>query len=213
MARLPAQTTFTLQEHFLTLPMHAGPRSDRDSSKCEQTIGINLRTKPACRTHSITLAMLLACAGTVHASCSNLMQSERGYEAAHRLSFPSPEQEKKFTRTLQEQAGLGLADASAFFACIKIASRRDDRDTLSQLIRYPSRTNGRTTIRTPAEFKRAYPTIFNSKVKRAIEAQRFEDLFVSYRGLMVGSGEVWISGVATNPAGKTPIKIISINNQ
>ncbi|WP_296223665.1 hypothetical protein [Ralstonia sp. UBA689] len=162
---------------------------------------------------SVTLVAMLAVAGAAHADCSNLIQSEPGYEAEHRLSFPSSEQEKEFTRTLQDQAGLDLPEASAFFACLKIASRRDDKDTLSQLIRYPLRINGRNAVRTPAEFKRAYPTIFNNKVKRAIEAQQFEDLFVSYRGLMVGGGEVWISGVATSSPGKTSIKIISVNNR
>lgn len=163
--------------------------------------------------HSIMLVALLAVAGAARADCVNLIHSELGYEADPHPSFTSPEQEKEFTRTLQDQAGLDLLDARAFFACLKIASRRDDKDTLSQLIRYPLRINGRKTVRTPAEFKRAYPTIFNSKVKRAIKAQQFEDLFVSYRGLMVGGGEVWISGVATSSPGKTPIKIIAINNR
>jgi len=159
------------------------------------------------------LSALLPLAGITCASASCPLPSEMAHHERAEFSFSSAEKEVAFQRTLQDQAGLDLDDARAFFNCLKIASAHDDKDTLSQLIRYPLRTNGRNTIRTPAAFKRAYPTIFNSRVKRAIEAQRFEDLFVSYRGLMVGGGEVWISGIATKSAGKTPLKIISINNQ
>lgn len=161
------------------------------------------------------LSALLSVAGITCASASCPLPSEMDHHESAELLFSSTEKEVAFQRTLQDQAGLDLADARAFFNCLKIASKRDDKDTLSQLIRYPLRINGRITVRTPGEFKRAYPTIFNSKVKRAIEAQQFEDLFVSYRGLMVGSGEVWISGIVTQNAGKTSttIKIITINNQ
>lgn len=161
------------------------------------------------------LSALLPVVGTTYASAPCPLPGEVGHHESAELLFSSTEKELAFQRTLQDQAGLDLADARAFFNCLKIASKRDDKDTLSQLIRYPQRMNGRDTIRTPAAFKRAYPTIFNSKVKRAIEAQRFEDLFVSYRGLMVGSGEVWISGIVMQRAGKTntAIKIITINNQ
>ena len=102
-----------------------------------------------------------------------------------------------------------------FFDCLKIATMHDDGDTLSQLLRYPLRTGSskrEIIIRTPAAFKKAYPMIFDAKVKHAIETQRFEDLFVSYRGLMVGNGEVWISGIVDPTSGKTIIKIIAINN-
>lgn len=92
----------------------------------------------------------------------------------------------------------------------------DDIDMLSQLIRYPLRTHtpkGEGSVRTPAAFKKAYTLIFDAKVKHAIETHRFEDLFVSYRGLMVGNGEVWISGIVDPATGKTTIKIITINSQ
>ncbi|CAJ0684602.1 hypothetical protein LMG18091_00211 [Ralstonia wenshanensis] len=60
---------------------------------------------------------------------------------------------------------------------------------------------------------KAYPMIFNPRVKAAIDAQRFEDVFVSYRGIMIGNGEVWISGISERGRSKPTIKIISINNQ
>lgn len=103
-----------------------------------------------------------------------------------------------------------------FFDCLKIATKRDDRNTLSRLTRYPLRVNtakGADNIRTPTAFIKAYPSIFNQRVKAAINAQRFEDVFVSYRGIMIGNGQVWISGITERGRSKPTIKIISINTQ
>jgi hypothetical protein len=150
------------------------------------------------------------------ADCQKLLASEPGYRAEITLTFPSKAAESEFRRTLEEQAGLNLDETRMFFDCIKIAVKHDDKDTLSQLIRYPLRTHtakGKHSIQTPMAFKKAYPLIFNATVKHAIEVQRFEDLFVSYRGLMIGNGEVWISGIVEPTSGKTTLKIIAINNQ
>jgi hypothetical protein len=58
-----------------------------------------------------------------------------------------------------------------------------------------------------------YKAIFTDKVKHTIENQQYQDLFVDSEGIMLGNGEVWISGIVekTTPP-KTDIKIIAINN-
>ncbi|NIF53069.1 hypothetical protein F3J19_13330 [Burkholderia sp. Ax-1724] len=64
------------------------------------------------------------------------------------------------------------------------------------------------------QFKKKYKVIFTDKIKHAIENQQYQDLFIDSDGIMLGSGEVWVSGIvekSTPP--KTDIKIIAINNQ
>lgn len=176
---------------------------------------MTLHTRLKCISTAIAIVAFSLLSAMAHASCVSVLASEPDYQAATALAFPSPAAENEFRRALSEQAGLNLEEARIFFDCLKIAAMHDDGDTLSQLIRYPLRTHlskREIIIRTPAAFKKAYPMIFDAKVKHAIETQRFEDLFVSYRGLMVGSGQVWISGIVDPTSGKTTIKIIAINN-
>ncbi|MBA9893664.1 hypothetical protein D7091_18640 [Ralstonia pickettii] len=116
---------------------------------------------------------------------------------------------------MNEQAGLDFDEAKLFFDCLKDATKRDDKTALSRLVQYPLRIHAldrASTIATPVAFRKQYPLIFNQRVKDAIEAQRFEDVFVSYRGIMIGNGEVWISGITERGRSKPTIKIISINN-
>lgn len=177
---------------------------------------MTLRTKLNRISKAIAKFVFAVLSATANADCLSVLASEPGYQAATMLAFPSKAAENEFRRALSERAGLNLEEARMFFDCLKIAAMHDDRDTLSGLVRYPLRTHlskRGNSIRTPAAFKKAYPLVFDAKVKRAIEAQRFEDLFVSYRGLMVGNGEVWISGIVDPASGKTTIKIITINNQ
>ena len=165
----------------------------------------------------VTAALALAMSSAMaHADCDQLPAAKPSHPTEKSLSFPSQTAENEFRKTLDEQAGLDLGEARLFFDCLKIATKRDDRHALSRLIRYPLRVNtakGANIIRTPAAFMKAYPMIFNPRVKAAIDAQRFEDVFVSYRGIMIGNGEVWISGISERGRSKPTIKIISINNQ
>ncbi|CAJ0818188.1 hypothetical protein LMG19087_03348 [Ralstonia wenshanensis] len=176
---------------------------------------MTLRTKLKRMSTAIAIVAFSFLSAMAHANCRSVVASEPDYQAVTPLAFPSPAAENEFRSALSEQAGLNLEEARMFFDCLKIATMHDDGDTLSQLIRYPLRTGSskrEIIIRTPAAFKKAYPVIFDAKVKHAIETQRFEDLFVSYRGLMVGNGEVWISGIVDPISGKTIIKVIAINN-
>lgn len=174
------------------------------------------RTNLKRASRAIAIFAYATLSATAHADCRRLLASEPGYQAGAPLTFLSQAAENEFRRTLTDQAGLNLDEARMFFDCLKVATKRDDKNTLSQLIQYPLRlpaTKGGSNIRTPAAFRKAYPLIFNAKVKNAIEAQRFEDLFVSYRGLMAGTGEVWMSGIVGKSSCNTTIKIITINNQ
>ena len=49
------------------------------------------------------------------------------------------------------------------------------------------------TYNSPDEVLAISDHIFNGKIKNAILNQSFEDLFINYNGLMIGSGELWFA--------------------
>jgi hypothetical protein len=68
---------------------------------------------------------------------------------------------------------------------------------VAALVHYPItvRAHGRPfVISTPREFISSYNRIITPALAKIIESQRYEDLFVNYRGAMFGNGELWIVG-------------------
>jgi hypothetical protein len=117
---------------------------------------------------------------------------------------------------VREVAGLQPDDVKSFLDSLKKAVESDDKAYLSDVARYPLRyfeSKKRRSVKGPAQFSKKYKVIFTDKVKRAIENQQYQDLFVDSEGIMLGNGEMWISGIVekTTPP-KTDIKIIAINN-
>ena len=113
-------------------------------------------------------------------------------------------------------AGLDAIEAKHFFASLKKASADNDKKILGQIVRYPITFYDHAKLKkitNHIDFEKKYSSIFNEKVRGAIAKQKYEDLVVNGQGIMVGAGEVWISGIVV---GKSPskinIKIITINN-
>lgn len=50
----------------------------------------------------------------------------------------------------------------------------------------------RTIVETEEQFAQNFAEIINERVRRVVMAQRFDDLFVNWRGCMLGSGEIWL---------------------
>lgn len=78
----------------------------------------------------------------------------------------------------------------------------DNREEISKLIRYPLNS----TIKTKPDFLANYNKIITPKIKDALAKANLKQLFRNYKGVMIGSGEVWIA-----QEGKD-FKIIAINN-
>lgn len=79
-----------------------------------------------------------------------------------------------------------------------------------RLVDYPfqARIDGKAVkVRDAAHFVADYDRIVTPKVKRAIADQTYATLFVDWQGVMIGDGEVWFSGVGSNPV----VKITAIN--
>lgn len=79
---------------------------------------------------------------------------------------------------------------------------------------YPLVTQSLGRVRSAVDCRRNYARIFNPRVAAAVKNQKFESLFANYKGVMVGSGEVWISGVCRNKAcADFDLGIIAVNNR
>ena len=85
------------------------------------------------------------------------------------------------------------------FERLKFAIAKGDSAAVAGLVVYPLRVNRTIQTRSDVGSKslllRRYGTIFTDSVRRAILAQNPDSLFFSWRGTMVGNGEVWIQTV------------------
>jgi hypothetical protein len=68
---------------------------------------------------------------------------------------------------------------------------------VAALVHYPIKVNpGKRpiTIKSPKAFIKDYDRIITSDISTVILKQRYEALFVNSQGVMLGDGEVWITG-------------------
>ena len=104
---------------------------------------------------------------------------------------------------IEQLAGIRVEDVRSFLAVLKARVAADDRPAVCALATYPLR-------RSPENVPNAercvseYSSIFDAEVVSAIAKQRFEDLFVSWQGVRIGTGDrtlsvgekdVWMAGV------------------
>jgi hypothetical protein len=102
--------------------------------------------------------------------------------------------EESVESRIVDVAGLTVAEVQNMIYQLKTAVTRKDRQAACRLITYPVEV-GRLKVRTVAQCKTHYNKIFTAKVTKVIQEQQFQDLFVSWRGVMMGNGEVWMQGV------------------
>jgi hypothetical protein len=102
-----------------------------------------------------------------------------------------------------------------FFSALKQAVAAKDKQAVAGMVSYPFKTkiSGKSvTIRSAPDFVRRYDAILTPKVVSAIEQQTYDTLFARDIGVMIGSGEVWFTGVCTdNQCAQRTVKIIAVN--
>lgn len=109
----------------------------------------------------------------------------------------------------------GINDAAAFEAAFKEIQKyiaEDNKEKVAEYVHYPLNVFGndsKASIKDKAEFIAKYDKIITPEVKRAVAAQRVEELFVNYKGVMIGDGQVWIVPVTETTE---QYKIFTINN-
>ena len=106
-------------------------------------------------------------------------------------------------------AGFDPLELRDIFNIVKKEAAEKNAKALSKLVQYPIRysfSGKNSKAKNQIEFIHKFKLIFNSKVIDAITAQKYGDLFVNWRGAMIGNGEIWFIQNKDEP-----IKII-VNN-
>jgi hypothetical protein len=91
-----------------------------------------------------------------------------------------------------------------------------DAAGVATLLRYPfaSTINGKeVTMKIPSDFISNYDSIVTPSVAEVIKNQRYEDLFVNFKGVMFGKGELWIAAICRDKScGASDMRIITIQS-
>ena len=125
-------------------------------------------------------------------------------------------QEAEVDTRIRTVAGLDVAQTKAFFNEIKRTVVSGDKRAVSGMIAYPTTVDlpgvKNKKVRTRAEFEANFEAIINQKVVKAVQDQAYANLFVNWRGVMIGNGEVWFTALK-GPTGKfDQFRIIKVNN-
>ncbi|QNA94573.1 hypothetical protein G4G30_01830 [Stenotrophomonas maltophilia] len=107
-----------------------------------------------------------------------------------------------------------LGDAAQFekvFNAFKAAVVGGDRAAVVEQVRFPLNISDGKKITGPGEFQRNYEKIITPAVVKAVSGQDFGKVFVNQQGVMIGSGQVWLSGQCLDQAcTKIEVKVITI---
>ena len=94
-----------------------------------------------------------------------------------------------------------------YFFDLKQAVLENNKDKVCDLVGVPVDLYGdnRTyRIESRTELFDLYDVVFSGHLLDEIKKQTFEDLFVNWKGVMIGSGEIWFFGHYIDPDGEHP---------
>ncbi len=98
-----------------------------------------------------------------------------------------------------ERIGRIKADAAeAFLDALRRHVGRDERREVCAMLAYPL-PHASGVLDNGVDCENQYDALFTVPVRKAIGTQRFQDLFVSDAGVMIGMGEVWFAGACAAP--------------
>ncbi|REK76423.1 hypothetical protein [Paenibacillus paeoniae] len=103
------------------------------------------------------------------------------------------------------------AEFTTYFAQLQKAVKDNKPQQVADLISYPMNLNKdgkRTVIANKDEFIKNYDHIFTSRVQEQLLAQKADKVFVNWKGIMVGEGDLWI-GKLNDKLGVIAVNIIN----
>ncbi|AWH52037.1 hypothetical protein C1924_01955 [Stenotrophomonas sp. ESTM1D_MKCIP4_1] len=107
-----------------------------------------------------------------------------------------------------------LGDAAQYenvFNAFKTAVVGGDRAAVVEEVRFPLNVAGGKKITGPGEFQRNYEKIITPAVVKAMSEQEFDKVFVNQQGVMIGDGQVWLTGECLDKAcARTEVKVGTI---
>ncbi|WP_335672062.1 DUF4087 domain-containing protein [Phyllobacterium zundukense] len=105
-----------------------------------------------------------------------------------------------------------LAVINSFQAAVKA----HDTAAVAAAVRYPIgvEINGKaSTIKSASQFVKNYDAIMTREITDAVVKQKLDDLFVNWKGIMFGDGEIWINGICNdNTCKNVDIKVATIQS-
>lgn len=107
-----------------------------------------------------------------------------------------------------------LGDAAQYekvFNAFKTAVVGGDRAAVVEEVRFPLNIANGRKITGPGEFQRNYEKIITPAVVKAMSGQDFGKVFVNQQGVMIGDGQVWLTGECLDKAcARTEVKVGTI---
>ena len=127
-------------------------------------------------------------------------------------ALPSPSEADAFA-----VAGVTRSEASVVLVQLQVAVAAHDAKLIAALTFFPLTVRGKAGPRNAAELERDFDAVFTDKVRSAILGQTVDELFASWRGLMIGRGEAWLVALCDNTGhpgkcAKHRLLLFSINN-
>lgn len=94
-------------------------------------------------------------------------------------------------------------DYKVLFYAFKVALEEGKSDIVVSLVNYPITVTidgEEATYSSEQELLDNYDSVFTEAIVEAVSNQDYGDLFVNSEGVMIGNGEVWISGICEDSA-------------
>ncbi|MCS4281640.1 hypothetical protein [Stenotrophomonas rhizophila] len=118
------------------------------------------------------------------------------------------------TRDVRQRIDQVLGDSAQYetvFNAFQKAVNGGDRAAVVEEVRFPLNIANGAKITGPGEFQRNYERILTPAVRKAIAAQKFDDVMVNQQGVMIGDGQVWLNGTCLDQAcSRTEVKVVTI---
>jgi hypothetical protein len=115
-------------------------------------------------------------------------------------------------------SGISRAEGCSVLANLQAALRTSDIAALATLVEFPLNvyhTHQASYIRDVEALQKGYPSIFTASVRDAVLNQDCATIFGNWRGIMIGRGQVWITGICfgpkPSPCDKVRVRITTIN--
>lgn len=91
---------------------------------------------------------------------------------------------------------------TGYFANLRRAVANNNKEAVAKRVSYPLIINSsskKRSILNEKQFIAEYNTIITAKIKKALAAQRLDDLFIRDMGVKIGDGELWIAPINSKP--------------
>lgn len=122
-------------------------------------------------------------------------------------------QDTNVNQTIDDLLGDHTKYQTVIHALQKAVSAHD-ANAVAGLVSYPIgvKVHGKEVhIKTAKDFAQHYDGIMTPAITKAITSQKYEDLFVNYKGIMFGNGQIWINGIChDNQCKNFDVKVIAI---